>query len=179
MEELEQAYESGLVLDSMIGNWTQPTTRLLAAEAIVRLTEFVCGGTIDQIAEWSNYDLSDGFSDTDSKAASFLKAAGISVGVGNNNYNPDGLYTRAEMVTMLGRMYEKGFLTWGISGSQLGSVTFTDVPEWADKYIGWAVEAEVTNGMSDDLFGSDMILENQQTAIFILRSGIRSGMYSL
>ena len=168
INELGQSYNINLIPDSMVGNWKQPTNRLLAAEAIVALIE-ANYGDIEELANWYGFDMSNGFSDTDSKAATFLKASGISVGVGNNKYNPDGIYTRAEMVTMLGRMAEKIYIM-DLSSFPLGSSLFTDVPDWADKYVGWAGSVGVTNGVGGGLFGSYGTLDNQQTVVFMHRA---------
>jgi len=171
LPEIALATEKGLVLDEMVGYWTQPTNRLLAAEAIVRLIEVSVGKSIDVIAAEKGYDMGDKFADTDSKAVTFLKAAGISNGVGNNRYDPGGTYTRAAMMAMLGRMAENVF---GIDAgaAPLGSLTFSDIPSWegADKYIGWAVEAEITGGVGGGRFDSNAQLQNQHTAVFAYRA---------
>ena len=76
--ELELAIENGLVLDDMFGNWAQPTSRLMAADVIVRLIETITGSTIGEIAAENGYDMSDSFTDTDSESVTFLKASEIS-----------------------------------------------------------------------------------------------------
>ena len=53
---------------------------------------------------------------------------------------------------------------------RLGSEVFTDVPSWADQYVGWASEAGITQGIGGGLFDSDSVLPNQQTGILTLRA---------
>ena len=167
--ELEEAIDLGFIPDSMIGNWTQPTNRLLAAEMIVMLIEALLDKSIDEVAVEKGFDMTDKFSDSDSMAVTFLKASGISNGVGDNNYSPDGTYNRAQMMTMLGRMAERVF-DMDLSVFQLGTDVFTDVPSYADQYVGWAAEVQITLGMGDGRFGSDNDLENQHTGAFTLRA---------
>ena len=167
--ELELAIENGLVLDDMFGNWAQPTSRLMAADVIVRLIETITGSTIDEIAAENGYDMSDSFIDTDSESVTFLKASEISNGVDGVRYDQDGTFTRAQMVTMLGRMAEN-VLGIDFSGSPLGSDMFSDVPDWASIYVGWAAQVEITNGVGGGLFDSDGTLQNQHTGVFAYRA---------
>ena len=170
--ELRAALISDLVLDDMIGNWTMPTNRLLAAEAIVKLAlPSWWEGSIDEYAEQLGFDMTAGFADTDSKAATFLKAAGISTGVGDNNYGVDGVFTRIQMVTMLGRMMESIYNV-DLSAYPLGSDTFTDIPDWpgTDAAVGWAVATGVTDGVGNGLFDSFGTLQNQHTGVFAYRA---------
>ena len=170
-KELRLALEAELILDDMVGNWTQPTSRLLAAEAIVKLIEVSTGKTIDVLAVENGFDMGRPFADTNNKAVTFLKAAGISNGVDGVNYGTSGVYTRIQMVTMLGRMAENIF---GIDLSVYppGSDTFTDLPDWPgiDSFVGWAVAAEVTNGIGGGLFNSNGTLQNQHTGVFAYRA---------
>ena len=106
VDELALALELGFVPESMIGSWAEPTSRLLAAEMIVMLIEVIWDLSIDEVAEELGFDMSDTFSDTDSEAATFLKAARISNGIDGVRYDPGGKFSRAMMVTMLGRMAE-------------------------------------------------------------------------
>ena len=94
VEELAIALELGFVPEAMIGNWREPTSRLLAAEMIVMLVEVVFEMDIDEIAEELDLDMSDTFSDTDNVAVTFLKATKISNGVDGVRYDPDGTFTR-------------------------------------------------------------------------------------
>ena len=169
-EEVDAAIEAGLVPASVAdAGWKQPTTRLAAAEAIVLIIEKASGKSMDEIAEENNWDLTEGgFDDTDSLAVTFLKYAGITTGVGDNKYDPDGTYIRAMAVTMIGRAAEKFF------GAEAGGThQFTDVQyDWADPYIAYAVEQGITRGVDEEagLFGADLLLANQMTAIFALRA---------
>jgi len=168
--ELEKAIAENLVSDDIIakGGWAQPTSRLDAAVAMVTLIEKVTGKTIDTIASEKGWDLmKNGFDDTSAKSVTFLKYAGITNGVGDNKYDPSGTYTRAHEVTMIGRVAENI-----LDKSAKGDNPFTDVPDWAAPYVGYAAENGITNGIGGGLFDSDGVLQNQHTAIFNYRAYI-------
>jgi endoglucanase len=165
--EVSQALQTGIVPNSVANaGWFNGTTRLSAAEAMVLLIEKASGKTMNQHASERGWNLTaNGFSDTDSQAVTFLKYAEVTDGIGNNLYNPSGSYNRAQAVTMIGRAAE-AFL--GVTAQ--GTNPFTDVYDWAAPYVGYAAEAGITDGIGNGLFGPDMVLENQHTAIFCLRA---------
>ena len=88
-------------------------------------------------------------------AAERLKALGLFQGVGTN---PDGSTnfdlarkpSRTEALVMLIRLLGKD------NEATSGSWThpFTDVPKWADNYVGYAYENKLTNGISATKFGT-------------------------
>ena len=167
--ELEKALENDLVHREMIGNWTQPTNRMLAAESIAFLIQDIMRTDIIEIAEQLEYDRTDEFSDTINEYVNFLKQAGISDGVGGNIFNSGGTFTRAQMVTMLGRM-AKNLFGVDTAGFPKGSTQFTDVPAWAGEYVGWAIAAGITEGVGGGRFDSNGALQNQHTAVFVYRA---------
>ena len=165
---LRDALEAGLILDDFIGNWTRSTNRLHAAEAIVRFIEVTTKKTIEEIALEKGFDMTNTFADTKDRSATFLKAAGISTGVDGVNYRPGGVFDRAQMVTMLGRMAEKIFDV-DLNAFPPGSNTFDDLPNWplTNEAVGWAVATGVTQGVGGRSFGSSRTLQNQETGIFL------------
>ena len=167
--ELELTLENGLILDDMIGFWAQPTHRLVAAEIIVRLIEIVTSKTFDAIADEKHYDLTDCFIDTENVYANFLKQSGISNGVDGIRFDPNGTFTRAQMVTMLGRM-ACNLLGDSTEDFPKGSTLFSDVPDWADDFVGWASALGITDGVGGGRFDSDGTLRNQHTGVFIYRA---------
>lgn len=165
--EVTAALNAGLLPSSVsTGGWSATTSRLSAADAIVRLIEQTAGRTMAQIAYEFGWDLNtDHFYDCNSQAVNFLKKAGITRGVGNNMYNPSAGYTRAQFVTMIGRTAETFF-----GRSAQGYNPFYDVPDWAAPYVGYAAQNGITQGVGGNRFDSDGILQNQQTAAFIYRT---------
>ena len=47
---------------------------------------------------------------------------------------------------------------------------FSDVPEWANPYIGYLYEYELTNGVSDTLYGSNLNMQAKSYITFVLRA---------
>ena len=168
---LGSALEAGLIPDAFIGKWTSNTDRLLGAETMVKLIEKITGKTMAAIAEEKGFDLTDTFTDTSDPYATFLKASGISRGVGEGAYGTTGSFTRIEIVTMLGRMAEYIFDV-DMSGYPPGSDTFRDLPSWArnDRHVSWASATEVVRGTGVGLFSPLEPLPNQQTGLFLLRA---------
>lgn len=74
--------------------------------------------------------------------------------------------TRAEAVTMIVRLLdaEEEALAENLPHP------FSDVPEWASPYIGWAYQNGVTNGISDTEFGSSMTVSAQMYVTMLLRA---------
>jgi hypothetical protein len=96
----------------------------------------------------------------DTKAAA-LKQLGLCKGVSETevNFDLNRVPTRAEALVMLVRALGKDAEALNIGGTH----PFTDVPAWADKYIGYAYEKGLTKGISATKFGtgnanSDMYL---------------------
>jgi len=169
---LEPGMASGLLLEKMFGKWKQTTNRLLAAEAITKLIEDISGKSIDSIATEKGFDMTDRFSDTSDKNATFLKAAGISTGMDGVNYGINENFNRIQMVVMLGRMAEIIFDT-DLSGYTTNQ--FTDLPNWVvtsgqDRFVNWAAATGITEGVGGGLFAPLNNLVNQETGIFALRA---------
>jgi len=165
--ELTAALAAGAVSDEVASSgWQNATDRLAAAEEITKIVELAAGKTIDEIAAQKGWKLDENaFSDTASKAVTFLRWAGVTNGVGGNRYDPDGRYTRAQMVAMIGRAAEK---ILGVSVS--GSNPFSDVPSWAAAYVGYASSAKITGGIGNGKFDPNAVLQNQHTAVFAWRA---------
>jgi len=99
-----------------------------------------------------------------------LNALGLFQGVGTNpdggiNFDLERAPSRAEAVVMLIRLLGKE------KDAKEGGWThpFTDVPGWADKYVGYAYTHGLTNGVSATRFGTDTA-SCQMYLTFVLRS---------
>ena len=160
-ENVNAAIAAGLVPDSIKNaGWQRNTTREAAAEAMVALISATKGATMEAIAAENGWDLTaNHFSDTSNPAVAFLRCAGIVQGVGDNKYNPNGEYSRADTVTLLGIIAEK---IYGLDVR--GKNPFTDVPAYAAPYIGYAAEVFGVKGIGGGLFDPDSPMSNQMTA---------------
>jgi hypothetical protein len=103
-------------------------------------------------------------------AAERLKALGLFQGAGTNpdsntKFDLARAPSRIEVLIMLIRLL-------GREGEALsGNWThpFTDVPEWADKYVGYAFENKLANGSSATTFGTGLA-SCQMYLTFVLRT---------
>jgi hypothetical protein len=141
--------------------WQQPTTREAAAEAMILLIEAAGGASMHDIAAENGWDLAAGqFADTNSPAVTFLRHAGVVGGVGDNRFDPGGEYSRAHTVALLGMIAETFF------GAVIqGDNPFTDVPDFAMRYIGYAAETFGIGGIGGGLFDPDSAMQNEMTAV--------------
>ena len=79
-----------------------------------------------------------------------LKSLGLFKGVSDTDFDLNRAPSRLEAIIMLIRVL--GAEQEALNGSW--THPFTDVPQWADKYVGYAYQNGLTKGMSDTLFGT-------------------------
>ena len=79
-----------------------------------------------------------------------LKTLGLFKGVSETNFELNRAPTRVEALVMLIRVL--GVETEAVNGSWWHP--FYDVPSWADKYVGYAYQNGLTNGISATEFGT-------------------------
>ena len=171
VEELGCAAAAGLVDARMVGNWAAAPTRVQAAADIVRFALVFTGAAdLDELYEILDLEEAEPFADTDDVNAKFLRAAGISEGVGEGNFYPDGSFTRAAMVVMIYRLA----MTLGLDVDDfpLASETFDDVPDWPQhqEAVGWAYAVEITTGIGGRQFNPLGELQNQHIGVFAIRA---------
>ncbi len=96
-------------------------------------------------------------------AAQWGIEAGITDGMDDTHFAPDGEVTRAQAATFL----------WRMAGEPEPTVTdtFTDVEKgsWYEKAVQWAVENEITNGTEDDKFSPDVICDRAMCITMLYR----------
>lgn len=99
------------------------------------------------------------------KAVAWAVENGVTNGM-DGAFNPDGVVTRAQVVTMLCRME---------SGKATKEAAFADVPrrQWYSDAVAWAVENGVANGMGGNLFGTDERCTRAQIVTFLYRDFVK------
>ncbi len=95
-----------------------------------------------------------------------LKALGVFKGVSDTDFALGRAPTRIEALVMLIRTLGKE----AEALSRGGKHPFLDVPAWADKYVGYAYENKLTNGMSATKFGSNTTASSSMYLTFVLRA---------
>ena len=92
---------------------------------------------------------------------------------GTPNFALDRAPTRAEAVTILVRLL--GAEDEALAGTW--NTPFTDVPTWAQPYVGYAYNKGYTNGVSSTTFGASNAVSTAQFLTFLLRSlGYQDGV---
>jgi hypothetical protein len=168
---LPDALEAGLLTERMFGAWTEAPTRVEAAADIVRFAQVFTGAEdLIELFEVMGLEAADAWNDTDDENAVFLRAAGISDGVGDGYFDPDGSFTRAAMVVMIYRLAMA--LDLEVEDYPLASETFDDVPDWPQhqEAVGWAYAVGITTGEGGRRFNPHGPLQNQHVAVFGLRA---------
>ena len=94
-----------------------------------------------------------------------LKALGLFQGVSDTEFDLNRAPTRVEALVMLIRLLGKDAEALG--GQWVHP--FSDVPGWANKYVGYAYENGLTNGISETEFGTGTATI-QMYLTFVLRS---------
>lgn len=82
--------------------------------------------------------------------------------------------TRAEAAVMLTRLL--GAEDKALSGDW--THPFSDIPQWADKYVGWLYESGLTNGTSGTTYSPDQDVTCGQYCTFLARASTDSDAYS-
>ncbi len=95
-----------------------------------------------------------------------LKALGLFKGVSETDFALGRAPTRIESLVMLVRVLGKE----NEALSKGGKHPFLDVPQWADKYVGYAYQNKLTNGISATKFGSTDIASAAMYLTFVLRA---------
>ena len=99
------------------------------------------------------------------EAVNWAVKKGITTGISDTLFDPDGICTRAQAVTFL----------WRAAGSpeaKTNTMLFTDVPAGSYYYdaVLWAVENGITMGTSETTFSPDMNCSRAQIVTFLWRS---------
>ena len=101
----------------------------------------------------------------EAKLATDLKSLGLFKGVSDTDYALDRAPTRTEALVMLIRALGKE--NEALNGTWTDP--FTDVPSWADKYVGYAYQNGLTYGTTATQFGTGNASANMYLT-FVLRS---------
>ena len=95
-----------------------------------------------------------------------LKALGVFKGVSETDFALGRAPTRVEALVMLIRVLGKE----NDALSKGGRHPFSDVPDWAKSYVGYAYENGLTNGISKTMFGSASEASSSMYITFVLRA---------
>jgi S-layer family protein len=115
----------------------------------------------------------DGFSDTGDlrddfrRAIGWLAGTGVTTGVGNNRYDPDGAVSRWQMALFLSRLAEH------LGADPVMKLDgFSDTAGLRDEFrgaIGWLADTGITTGVGGDRFDPDGTVSRGQMVTFLRR----------
>lgn len=98
--------------------------------------------------------------------AADLKQLGLFKGVSDTDFalrrTPDRTEALVMLIRLLGKENEAMSGRW--------THPFTDVPSWADKYVGYAYQTGLTNGVGETLFGGSTAAGGYMYLTFVLRA---------
>jgi len=158
VDYVERAIELSIVPQNLQANYTQPTTRAEFAALAVTLYEKVTGSTVTGRMRFNDTV------DIDVQKAGYL---GVTTGVGNGNFNPNGQLTREQAAVMLARLAN-------VIGQPLpqSAPTFADnwqLSVWAYEAVGQVQAAGIMGGVGDNRFAPSGNYTREQSIVTILR----------
>ena len=111
-------------------------------------------------------------------AVQYVYENGLMNGVGDGAFQPEGNFTRAMFVTILGRM--AGVKTSQYTGKAFNDVSLTDPGiSWAAPYIQWASQKGIVNGVGEKKFAPYETITRQDYCTIVLRylnyAGVTNG----
>ncbi len=92
-------------------------------------------------------------------------------GRGDGTFDPDANMTRADFVTVLGRM--AGISTGSYTGSAFSDVA---VSEYYAPYVQWAAQNGIVSGYDDGLFYPNAEISREEMAVVIVRYAAYAGL---
>lgn len=92
-----------------------------------------------------------------------LQSKGILNGVDGTKFNPKGILTRAEYVTIIVKALELSIETGGQS-------SFTDVSGWAAPYVAAAVQAGIVDGVGGGKFDPNASVTREMATVILVRA---------
>lgn len=104
------------------------------------------------------------------EAVAALREKGIMDGVGNGRFDPDGVFTRAQLATVLYRLADRP----AVAGED--GFTDTEPGKWYSDAVLWASQNAIVNGYGNGLFGTADPTTQEQLAVMLWRS---AGSYVL
>lgn len=165
--EVETAIAAELVPEALQKNYTKSVSRADVAQMFINLIEQSSGKDIDRLMNEKGVSINrNAFTDTSDYAAFAANALGIINGTGNNQFSPDGTFTRSQIAAIINRVAKVlGVNTDGYTHS------FTDVVgHWVDSELGWPSSVGIINGVGDNKFSPDTELTTEQAIAITYRA---------
>ena len=125
----------------------------LALSSVMLLGMMVVGTSA---ASYPDVDANDNL-----EAIQVLQILGVMSGDEKGNFNPDAKITRNEMAVIMTHL---------LNLSEGGKTPFTDVPAWAQPYVGAIYNAGVTSGTSATTYGGSSNVTAVEAALMVMKA---------
>ena len=125
----------------------------LALSSVMLLGMMVVGTSA---ASYPDVDANDNL-----EAIQVLEMLGVMSGDEKGNFNPDNKITRNEMAVVMTHL---------LNLKEGGSTPFTDVPSWAQPYVGAIYNAGVTSGTSATTYGGSANVTATEAALMVMKA---------
>ena len=102
-------------------------------------------------------------------AVKYVKDNGIMNGTSDTTFEPGKMLTRAEFVTVLHNMEDKP------SAEYISKFTDVSSDIWYTEPVMWALENDITSGISENTFGSDLDITREQLATMLFKYAMMKG----
>ena len=168
-EDVNDASVEGLIDKSLLGNnYTSAINRLQFVSVAVKMAEKMTGKSITSAPSGT-------FTDTDNEYVRKAYAAGITEGVGNNAFNPNGTLTRQQMATFLYRALQyvknNSDTEYTIYDSKLSSYSDAgQIESWAREPMAFMNALNLIQGTSGTTLSPNNSCTIEQAVIVALRS---------
>ncbi|MDR1160275.1 MAG: S-layer homology domain-containing protein [Syntrophomonadaceae bacterium] len=176
---IQQAYTEGLIPDNLTSSLQNRITREEFCTLAINFISLLTGKSIEDL---KNELIEDGFSlnpdrfeDTKSESVLLANIYGITEGISNRRFNPNGFITREQAAVMLHRLGE----LFGTTASDAHNQTFTDVSSisyWAVEAVAYITacldpvdKVYVMSGTSENIFDPQGFYTREQSVVTMLR----------
>ena len=165
--EVNDAIAAGLVPENLQKNYTWPVSRGDVAQMFINLIEQSSGKPINEFMGEMGVEVNpSAFTDTSDKAVLAANALGIIQGIGNNKFDPDGTFTRAQIAAIINRIAR----VLGVDTDGYSHIFSDVVGHWVDSELGWPSSVGIINGVGNNQFSPDTELTTEQAIAITYRA---------
>ena len=162
---IQEAVAKGFVPTDLQNNYTNIITRQEFCRMAVKWLEYALNMDIDMIL--TMYGLSrdtNAFTDTDNPDILAAFAFGITSGVGNNRFNPNGSFTREQAATMIMNTCIAAFMDSN-DDEDSGFEDIADASDWALDGINFVFNYGIMQGTGNNNFNPKAAYTREQSII--------------
>ncbi len=163
-QEVDRAVLDGLTVASLMNQFDKPITREEFVQLIINLYEASGGSVVLPILEKP-------FQDTSNTVVAKAYELGLIEGIGNANFNPNGLLTRQESAVILKREWSKlGLDSYYTVTAPVVFIDRAKIAGWAKDAAQYMNQAGILMGTSQGVMNPQGLTTREQAIALILRS---------